>query len=59
MLRANVMRRAKNRGGIAALEVVMVTATIIPSLLFLLWLGLHAMAAFLSHLGTMIGSPLG
>lgn len=47
------------RTGMAALEVVIVTAAIIPSLFALLWFGMHVMAAFLSVLGTMIGSPLG
>lgn len=47
------------REGMAALEVVIVTAAIIPSLFALLWFGMHVMAAFLSVLGTMIGSPLG
>ncbi len=51
--------RYKQRRGIAALEVVIVTAAIIPSLFALLWLGMHTMAAFLSVLGTMLGSPIG
>ena len=52
-------RSKASRQGMAALEVVIVTAAIIPSLFALLWLGMHVMAAFLSVLGTMIGSPLG
>ncbi|MGE0755653.1 MAG: hypothetical protein AB7F89_00045 [Pirellulaceae bacterium] len=51
-------RRRANRRGLAALEVVCTTALVVPTLFALLWLGFRAMAAFLSVLGTMIGSPL-
>ena len=55
------MRRStiKSRAGLAAMEVVLMTGLIIPSLFYLLYLGLRAMAVFLSLLGTMVGSPLG
>jgi hypothetical protein len=46
------------RCGLAALEVVITTGLIIPTLFALLYLGFRAMAAFLSLLGTYIGSPL-
>ncbi len=44
--------------GVATLEVVLATGLIIPSLMLLLYAGFRAMAAFMSVLGTMIGSPL-
>ncbi len=40
------------------MEVVLITGIMIPSLMFLMYLGLKAMAAFLSVMGTMIGSPV-
>lgn len=49
----------RHRPGLAAMEVVIATGMIIPTLMFLLYHGLKAMAAFLSLLGTMLGSPLG
>ena len=51
--------RLPHRPGLAAMEVVIATGMIIPTLMFLLYHGLKAMAAFLSLLGTMLGSPLG
>jgi len=49
----------RSRAGLAALEVVLMTGLIVPSLFFLLYLGTRAMSVFLSLLGTMVGSPLG
>jgi len=49
----------RSRAGLAALEVVLMTGLIVPSLFFLLYLGMRAMSVFLSLLGTMVGSPLG
>ncbi len=49
----------RRASGIATIEVVIATGLIIPSLFYLLYLGLRAMSAFLALLGTMIGSPLG
>lgn len=56
--RTRKTRRSKRRqrNGLAALEVVILTGGIFPALLGLLWLGFKAMAAFVSLVGTMIGS---
>ena len=47
------------RRALAPLEVVIITGMIVPSCIIMLYVGFRAMAAFLSVLGTMIGSPLG
>ena len=52
-------RHSRRVTGIATIEVVIATGLIIPSLFYLLYVGLRAMSAFLALLGTMIGSPLG
>ena len=51
------VRPVGKRRGIAAVEVVALTAMVIPSLFLLLRYGYGAMSAFLSLLGVMIGSP--
>jgi hypothetical protein len=44
--------------GLAALEVVIATGIMIPSLVLMLWLGMKMMAAFFSLFGTMAGSAI-
>ena len=44
--------------GLAALEVVIATGIMIPSLVLMLWLGMKMMAAFFSLFGTMVGSAI-
>lgn len=44
--------------GLAALEVVIATGIMIPSLVMMLWLGMKMMAAFFSLFGTMAGSAI-
>lgn len=57
MVRRN-RNRSSSRQGIATIEVVLATGLIIPSLIYLLYRGFLAISAFLSLLGTMVGSPL-
>lgn len=44
--------------GLAALEVVIATGIMIPSLILMLCLGMKMMAAFFSLFGTMAGSAI-
>lgn len=48
----------KERQGMAAIEVVIITGAMIPSLIFMLWWGMKMMAAFFSLFGTMAGSAI-
>jgi len=58
-MRHQTRRKLKReRKGLAALEVVIITGTMIPSLIFMLWLGMKMMAAFFSLFGTMAGSAI-
>lgn len=56
--RGGIVHRRMPKRGLAALEVVLTTGLILPSLFFLLYFGVRVMSAFLSLVGTMIGSPL-
>lgn len=46
------------RNGIAAIEVVIITGLMIPSLIIMLYWGMKLMAAFFSLYGTMAGSVI-
>jgi len=48
----------KKRKGIAAIEVVIITGLMIPSLIIMLYWAMKLMAAFFSLYGTMAGSAI-
>ncbi len=50
--------RSAHRRGLSALEVVMTTALIFPSMALTAYLAMNACRAIYSIIGTMIGSPL-
>jgi hypothetical protein len=56
--RKTLTKRKKLPKGLAALEVVIATGIMIPSLVLMLWLGMKMMAAFFSLFGTMAGSAI-
>ncbi len=56
--RKTLTKRKNLPKGLAALEVVIATGIMIPSLVLMLWLGMKMMAAFFSLFGTMAGSAI-
>ncbi|TWU03695.1 hypothetical protein [Neorhodopirellula pilleata] len=48
----------KPRGGMSAIELVMTTALMFPSIVFFAFLGVRALRVLFTLIGTMIGSPL-
>jgi hypothetical protein len=52
------IRRRRSRCGLAALEVVMTTAAVIPALLVVVYVGFRVCRIFFAVVGSMIGSPL-
>lgn len=51
-------RRPARRRGLSALEVVLTTALIIPSLILFTYFGMQVLRVLFTLIGTMVGSPL-
>jgi hypothetical protein len=57
-IRRDLIDRRRPRSGLAALEVVMTTAAMIPALMFAAYLGFRMCRIFFAVVGSMVGSPL-
>ena len=57
-MRRSKKARRQNRRGLAALEVVMTTAAMVPALMFAAYLGFRMCRIFYAVVGSMVGSPL-